>query len=196
MYTIFIDDIPIYLTEKSEISNVNSSFHKDEITIEKLLRKVKQKAFDSVNLYHSDLEELWKEFQWFFRIEEAAGGVVKNDQGDILFIYRNDKWDLPKGKIEEGEQRKEAAIREVEEECGISGLEITGKLQTTYHIFQRKERETLKVTYWYEMKSSYQGELKPQLEEGITEVVFKDTNQTIEAYGNTYENIKLLLDEQ
>lgn len=195
MYTIFIDEIPIYLTEKSDFFEESNHFHKDDITIEALLRKVKNKEFESVTLYHSDLEGLWKEFQWFFRVEEAAGGVVKNNEGDILFIYRNGKWDLPKGKIEEGEQKKEAAIREVEEECGISGLEIVDTLQTTYHVFQRNGLESLKVTYWYEMTTSYSGTLTPQEEEGITQVVFKNAQDIIEAYANTYENIKLLLDE-
>ena len=51
---------------------------------------------------------------------EAAGGLVKNENGDYLFIYRNDKWDLPKGKIEKDEKTKVAAVREVEEECGIA----------------------------------------------------------------------------
>ena len=107
-------------------------------------------------------------------------------------IYRFDTWDLPKGKIEKGEGKKEAAIREVEEECGISGLTIENKLQKTYHIFQRNEREILKITHWYKMKTDFEGELTPQLEEGITEVVFKNKEQTKMALENSYENIRLL----
>lgn len=192
MYTIFIDDIPIYLTENLEFSSKANFYYKDDITIEGLLEIVKSKTVETVYLYHVDLKVLWKEFKWFFKIEKAAGGLVENDNGEVLFIYRFDTWDLPKGKIEKGEKKKEAAIREVEEECGISGLEITEKLPKTYHIFQRKGRETLKITYWYKMKTSFDGKLTPQLEEGITEVVFKGKQQTIEALKNTYGNILLL----
>lgn len=192
MYTIFIDEIPIYLTENLEFSSKENFFYKDNITIEELLKKARSKSVSEFYLYNSDIKELWKEFKWFFKIEKAAGGLVENEKGEILFIYRFDKWDLPKGKIEKGERKKEAAIREVAEECGISGLEIIEKLQKTYHIFQRKGRETLKVSYWYKMRSGYKGELTPQVEEGITEVVFKNKLEVEKALKNTYGNIQLL----
>ena len=193
MYTIFIDDIPIYLTENIEFSSKENFYYKDDITIEELLVLAKSKAVVSVYLYHIDLKTLWKEFKWFFKIEKAAGGLVKN-KNDVLFIYRFNKWDLPKGKIEKGEKKKVAAIREVEEECGVSGLEIIEKLPTTYHVFQRKGIETLKITYWYQMKTSFNGVLVPQLEEGITEVIFKNKVEIDKAMENTYGNIKLVFD--
>ena len=194
MYTIFIDDIPIYLTDNFEYSTKENFYNKDEITIEKLLELARSKDYGDFYLYCDDLKLLWKEFKWFFKIEKAAGGLVKNLKSEVLFIYRFEKWDLPKGKIEKGEKKKEAAIREVEEECGISGLKILEKLPKTYHIFQRKGRETLKLTYWYLMNSDFKGELIPQEEEGITEVVFKNKFQTEEALQNTYGNIRLLFD--
>ncbi|MBK9671561.1 MAG: NUDIX domain-containing protein [Bacteroidetes bacterium] len=64
---------------------------------------------------------------------EAAGGIVKNKQGQLLFIFRHGKWDLPKGKIEKGENEQDAALREVEEECGIAELTLQKKLTTTFH---------------------------------------------------------------
>ena len=195
MYIIFIDEIPIYLTDNLECYSQTNFFYKDKITIESLLEKAKSKEYLSLYLYHNDLESLWKEFKWFFKIEKAAGGLVKNEHGAVLFIHRFGKWDLPKGKIEKGEKKREAAIREVEEECGISGLQILKKLQKTYHIFQRNGRETLKITYWYSMRSSYKGKLIPQEEEGITEVVFKEENETLKALENTYGNIKLLFNK-
>jgi ADP-ribose pyrophosphatase YjhB (NUDIX family) len=195
MYTIFIDDIPIYFTDNFEYSTKENFFEKDKITIERLLELARSKHHDAFYLYHDDLNILWKEFKWFFKIEKAAGGLVKNLEGDILFIFRFEKWDLPKGKIEKGEKKKEAAIREVEEECGISGLEILRKLPKTYHIFQRKGRETLKLTYWYLMRSDFNGTLIPQEEEGITQVVFKNKEQTERVLENTYGNIALLFDQ-
>ena len=130
----------------------------------------------------------------YFKIEKAAGGLVQNENKEILFIYRFEKWDLPKGKIEKGESKKKAAKREVEEECGVNELKISGKLQNTYHIFQRKNCEILKVTYWYSMNTTYSGTLQPQIEEGITKVIYKNKEDVKKALENTYGNIKLLFE--
>jgi len=192
MYTIFVDGIPIYLTDNLQNLTKDSFYYKDDITIKSVLETAKSKKFSELFLFHVDLETLWKEFKWFLKIEKAAGGLVKNNNGEVLFIYRFDTWDLPKGKIEKGEKKKEAAIREVEEECGISGLKIEKKLQKTYHVFQRNDREVLKITHWYQMKTNFKGKLIPQLEEGITEAVFKNQEETKRALDNSYENIRLL----
>jgi 8-oxo-dGTP pyrophosphatase MutT (NUDIX family) len=194
MYTIFINDTPIHLTDSLEKLSEEFFFYKDDISIEEVLNTAKSNEFNQVVLYHDDLKLLWKVFKWYFKIEKAAGGLVQNNKNEILFIYRFDTWDLPKGKIEKGESKKEAAIREVEEECGITGLKITKKIQKTYHIFQRKNREVLKLTYWYSMNTNYSGSLKPQIEEGITDVVFKNKEEVKEAMKNTYGNIKLLFE--
>ncbi|MGK0307690.1 MAG: ADP-ribose pyrophosphatase YjhB (NUDIX family) [Urechidicola sp.] len=194
MYTIFCNDIPIYLTDSIENVSKDFFFYKDDISIEEVLNIAKSNRFNEVILYHVDLKLLWKEFKWFFKIEKAAGGLVQNENKEILFIYRFDKWDLPKGKIEKGESKKKAAKREVEEECGVNKLKIVEKLQNTYHIFQRKNRDILKVTYWYSMNTSYRGDLKPQIEEGITDVVYKGKEEVNEALKNTYGNIKLLFE--
>ena len=194
MYTIFVDGIPIYLTDNLENLTKDSFYYKDDITIESVLETAKAKKYSELFLFHVDLETLWNEFKWFFKIEKAAGGLVTNQNDEVLFIYRFDTWDLPKGKIEKGEKKKEAAIREVEEECGISGLKIEKKLLKTYHIFQRNEREVLKITHWYKMKTNFKGVLTPQLEEGITDVVFKNEEETKKALENSYENIRLLFE--
>lgn len=120
---------------------------------------------------------------------EAAGGVVKNRDGKYLFIYRNDKWDLPKGKIEKGEKTKVAAVREVEEECGITVSKLGDKICKTYHVYIHREEVVLKKTHWYKMKYSGNQKLKPQKEEGITDVRWfkkKNTNTIAE---NTFSSI-------
>ena len=123
----------------------------------------------SLNIYGSDIDHLWGEFREYFTYAEAAGGLVLHPTGRYLFIIRNGRWDLPKGHIEEGELPEECAIREVKEECGISGHTITKKLLSSYHTWQYEGISYLKRTYWFHM--SYNGEMieNPQAEEGITE---------------------------
>ena len=122
----------------------------------------------------------------------AGGGKVYNDKGEILFIYRNDKWDLPKGKIEGVESIEETAIREVMEETGVAGLEIIKPLETTYHIFKRNGEYRLKITHWFEMITDYKGELTGQLNEGIDKVEWVNADDVDHKLENSYENIKLL----
>ena len=103
---------------------------------------------------------------------KAAGGLVMNPKGEVLFIERLGKWDLPKGKLETGETKSGGAIREVEEECGITGVTIIKKLKPSYHVYPLKNEWVLKTSYWFLM--SYEGNepLKPQAEENITEAVW------------------------
>ena len=124
---------------------------------------------------------------------EAAGGLVFNKDGDILMIFRNGKWDLPKGKLEIGESVEECAIREVEEECGIYGLDIIEKILETYHTYNMDGEEVLKKTYWYKMKTDYSAKLIPQLEEGITKVSWIDRNQIAKKMRSSYGNISDVL---
>lgn len=137
-----------------------------------------------------DVEEAFQEFKSTFKVIAAAGGVVKNTQNETLFIYRLDKWDLPKGKVEQGEQIDEAAIREVEEECAVTGLEIIAPLKDTYHIYTMGEELVLKQTHWFKMKTTFNGKLIPQIEEGIEEVKWmSDDEINTNVLANTYASI-------
>lgn len=120
---------------------------------------------------------------------EAAGGLVKNAEGDYLFIYRNDKWDLPKGKLEKSEKKKEGGVREVEEECGISINKAGKKIISTYHTYIFKGEVVLKKTYWYSMKYKGNETLTPQLEEGITDVKWFNKGHMEDIKNNTFPSI-------
>ena len=192
MYTIFSHDIPIYLTDNLKNKSENNFFRYNKDAISSILKKTQNGEFDAIFLYHPDIKGLWKNFKNYFKIEKAAGGFIKNEKDETLFIFRLNRWDLPKGKIEKGESKKQAAIREVKEECGLKDVIIEKKLPTTYHIFLRNGRETLKITQWYLMKTDFKGTLVPQIEEDIIAVVFKNEVDTEKALRNTYGNIKLL----
>jgi len=120
---------------------------------------------------------------------EAAGGLVTNENCEYLFIYRNDKWDLPKGKIEKEETVKEAAVREVEEECGIKISSLGKKLCKTYHVYLSRGEVVLKKTHWFKMDCKGFFKLKPQLEEGITDVRWFQANHVEPILSNTFPSI-------
>ena len=138
------------------------------------------------------ITENWESFCANYVLIEAAGGLVYNDKDQLLMIFRNGKWDLPKGKLEIAENIEQCAIREVEEECGISELIIIQQLQETYHTYEINGQKILKHTYWFEMKSSFKGNLLPQTIEGITAAVWVDKQGIAEKLENSFENIKEL----
>lgn len=192
MYKIFVNDKPLFLTNTIEKETDFQLFLLESVDIEKLISKIFKGKIDKAYLYYPDEREILDKVKEKIPVRKAGGGLVYNDEGKVLFIFRNGKWDLPKGGIEKGECIEETAMREVEEETGVSGLEIVKKLQKTYHIFKRNGAYRLKVTHWFEMKSSYKGDTKPQTEEAIEKAVWLDPTEIKQALLNSYENIKLL----
>ncbi|MFA6086610.1 NUDIX hydrolase [Mucilaginibacter sp.] len=126
---------------------------------------------------------------------EAAGGLVKNQKGEHLFIYRNDRWDLPKGKIEKNEKTKVAAVREVEEECGIKVDKLEDKICKTYHAYIYKGEVVLKKSHWFNMKYTGKTKLVPQIEEGITDVRWFNHGQVEMIVQNTFPSIMDVLEK-
>jgi len=114
---------------------------------------------------------------------------VENNKGEYLFIYRNDKWDLPKGKIEKDEKTKIAAVREVEEECGIKVTRLGEKICKTYHAYISRGEVVLKKTHWYDMKYNGKAKLVPQLDEGITDVRWFKKGHIDAIIQNTFPSI-------
>ena len=136
---------------------------------------------------------LFKKLISLYKIIKAAGGLVRNNKNEILFIYRLGKWDLPKGKIEKNEKIKDTAIREVEEECGISKLTILKRLPSTYHIYNLKGKSVLKKTYWYEMNCKDTKVPVPQIKEDITAVRWIDKLNLDDILPNAYPSINDLI---
>ena len=193
MYTIFKNDCVFYLTDNKEFSIKPNFYYWDNFSFQDNLIQCDSSVALTFYLYHSDIEFLWQEFKNKFKIIKAAGGVVYNKNNEMLFIYRLDKWDLPKGKVEKGESIPETAIREVQEECGLTNISLEELIGKTYHIYTYKKNEILKISYWYKMYSD-ENELIPQLEEDITKVEWKSEVGIKKAMQNTYANIKLLIE--
>jgi ADP-ribose pyrophosphatase YjhB (NUDIX family) len=193
MYTIFVGDKPIYLTTKVDKETDFKVYLLKSVDLAKVIRTLNRTDLKAVYLVGKKEEKLLKIFLKKLPNVIAGGGKVYNEEGKILFIYRNNKWDLPKGKVEGKETIEETAIREVEEETKVENLKITKPLPTTYHIFKRRGRYRIKITYWFEMSTNYEGKLKPQKKEGITKTKWLGKKKVKKALENSYANIKLLV---
>ena len=143
----------------------------------------------NVFVIHQDIEKAFGAFRSFFREMEAAGGLVFDEQGRVLVIHRRGKWDLPKGKMEKGEDPQTTAVREVEEECGISSPQPAGLVHITYHSYNLEGVMILKKTYWYHMEYQGNEELVPQTHEDITHVRWLETSELDQVVDNTYASI-------
>ena len=191
MYKVFINKLSIILTSKNKSLSQENSFLLTSITLNEILKKVRKHK--KIFLYHPKKSELLKVFKSKIKVIFASGGIVKNDNNQILFIYRRGKWDLPKGKAEKGESIKETAIREVIEETGIEKLKIDKYFSNTFHIVRNNKKYFLKETSWFLMSSNFKGKLKPQLNEGIKSVKWKTFDDAKKIKKKTYGNISIIL---
>ncbi len=194
MYKVFVNDKPLFLTNQIFKETDFQLFLLESVEFKQLIVKYFQNKIQKAYLYHPDEKEIMKVLKTKIPVNKAGGGLVYNKNGEVLFIFRNGKWDLPKGGTNKGEEIEDTAMREVEEETGVNDLSISKKLQKTYHIFKRNGVYKLKITHWFEMHSNYEGIPIGQAEEGIEKVEWKNPEQIKEALKNSYENIKLLFE--
>ena len=196
MHKIFVGDKPIILTTEVEPEIDFKNYLLDTVNIGSVIKELRNSDLKAIRLIGSDKNAMLKQFLTLLPNVIAGGGKVFNSEGKVLFIYRNDKWDLPKGKAESKETIDKTAIREVEEETGVSGISITKPLEMTYHIFKRNGKFKIKVTYWFEMTTNFNGDLVPQEKEGISKVEWLNVDQMKVALENSYANIKLLVEHR
>lgn len=195
MYKVFIDDKIFYV-----LINASKSVLKENIVIHKgekfnqvfdLLKNNSEPiAFNFFSKKEAD-KAISKKFTWI----SASGGLVKNEKNEFLLIFRNGFWDLPKGKIEKNEKSKKTAIREVEEECGITKPKIVKGLRKTYHTYTVNDKIVFKENDWYEM--SYKGKEipTPQKEEGIDLAIWMNKEQVVDKYPFMFPALKEMLEE-
>ena len=196
MYKVFFNKKFVLLTTQIVDHDDQTPFFYIKYSDQKqIIAALKSKKTKGVYLYHAKEDKLWKHLLKTFSLVEAAGGLVEHQNGKVLFIYRNNKWDLPKGKIQKKEILIDGALREVMEETGAKDLIVKKSLNHTFHLFSRNGNYKLKKTYWYLMTTSFEGLLEPQLEEGIAKAEWKTKEEVPVLMENAYENIKLLFEE-
>jgi len=190
MYKIYINQNVLVISQLDNSSqevlhNASNNSESAVLTIskEEIINIIGQK-----NIICANPTAVFNQLKQQFTLINAAGGLVKNSQSEYLFIFRRGKWDLPKGKLDEGEDFETAAIREVQEECGITHIELGDLYHLSYHIYEENNDWILKQTNWYLMKSEEKN-LIPQLEEGITQTAWLPTSQFEKVRENTYASI-------
>lgn len=127
------------------------------------------------------------------KLVEAAGGVVMNQHDEVLFIYRNQFWDLPKGHVDPGENHLETALREVTEETGLSGLHSGQQLPDTWHCYFFKGKWVMKHTCWFRMTYNGNEIPVPQFSEGITAAEWIGRAKLPEILGKSYRSVQDVL---
>jgi len=193
MHKIYINDKPLIFSDVYENGKTVKSYQilSDQQTdFLKIMKRMEDKKNNGIVLLSESPHNAWHSFISNFQLTEAAGGLVHNQRDEFLLIYRKNHWDLPKGKLEYDETPEIGALREVKEECGVKELELVRPLTITFHTYTEKKKLYLKKTHWFEMTSGYEGLLKPQVEEGISEVRWMSMKQVIETvFPNTYASI-------
>lgn len=138
-------------------------------------------------------DALLSELHQLYQPIDAAGGVVENEAGDVLMIYRRGRWDLPKGKRDDGENMAECARREVSEETGLYQLQLGEKICDTYHIYAQYGQKLVKTTAWYVMKGTNAEKPQPQAEENIQEARWVKKEELAPIAFKSYEAIREVL---
>jgi ADP-ribose pyrophosphatase YjhB (NUDIX family) len=186
-YKVFMDKQVIHFTS-NPLSNVDIVENAMPLNILSLKEMFKNQEIQAVNPHaKSELKSFFKHFN---KLKTAGGLVYHPPSNSYLWIKRLGLWDLPKGKIELGESSKDAAIREIKEECGLTGkLELKHRICSTYHVYEFKNKSILKKNNWYYLE--YDGDLdtKPQLEESITDVEWVKKENIKNCLLHTYPSI-------
>jgi 8-oxo-dGTP pyrophosphatase MutT (NUDIX family) len=183
-YKVFQEEKEIYFTdfEITDVEKIAFSFADNY-----------ESLFQKIGMYNQIIaknpSKAMKRFFRKFQFIEAAGGMVRFEN-EFLFIKRNGLWDIPKGKLEKNESPENAAIREIGEECGLTGeLVIRKKIVNTFHVYKLNDISVLKKTHWYLLDYFGDKYTKPQLEEGISEVRWFSKSNMSMIKTNTYPSI-------
>ena len=198
---IYFGDKPVFLCDEINTELNNILHHPDAVFVDEinaaainsLLHEIKKEEFHAGVIWNTDLDKLKKAFFKHFTLIEAAGGILQNHEKEILVIYRLNKWDLPKGKLEEGEKLEACAVREVEEETGATNIKLKKKAGETYHTYNAYGKHFLKISHWYYMSCSGIQNLVPQTVEDITALKWVAPQNLEEVLSNTYPSVKDIL---
>ena len=195
-YRIYINDNTLFIADSApkQLKQIQRLDAQD-FDLPTFYKNIEKDTVQDYVLIAADPKKLFTKIKKSCELIKAAGGLVKSAKGNYLFIFRNKKWDLPKGKVEKGEKMKDAGLREVEEECGVKIYTNDKKLCKTYHVYTLGAKLVLKKTNWYSMTVKGEPKLIPQKEEGITKAVWLSTDDLKPVLKNTFPSIVQVLEE-
>jgi len=197
---VYFGDKTVYLVNQTDPEIEKLRHRPDTIWIDEisshavhaLLHEMENPEIKTGVFWGEDVESLKDKFFQHFTMMVAAGGIVENEEGKFLFIFRRGHWDLPKGKLDEGETTEECAKREIEEETGIAGLKTNKLIGSTFHVYHEKQKQILKETIWYHFKYRGTDELIPQQEEDIDEARWVAQKDVSGLLSQSYASIREL----
>lgn len=192
-YTVYVEGKPLVVAQAPPDKALQDGWLAvridDEREIAQAVKVLERAEVVGVFLFSAAGRDLWKAFSAEYKFVVAAGGVVIDEHGRLLAIRRLGKWDLPKGKVEKGEGIEAAAVREVQEECGLKKLELVRPVAETWHTYKRKDRQHLKCTHWFLMRASSKEKLIAQADEDIEDVRWLDVAGVREMKSDTYPSL-------
>jgi len=194
---VYFNDKPLFLCDALNAEINGYAHHDDAVFIDEfstpavnsMIHEMRQEKVHAGIFLHSPLEELRKAFWKKFILIKAGGGLVKNEKGEVLFMFRRGKWDLPKGKQDDGETMESCALREVREETGLKDINLEKPLLVTWHTYDDSGKHILKETHWFTMRAGGEQALLPQQEEQITELKWVAKKDFPAMLSNTFPSI-------
>jgi 8-oxo-(d)GTP phosphatase len=193
LYTIYVENNKLIITTDATIAPDNAIIVQGKYDSKVLLEQVskfKKDAYIICNKLYEGIEGFKRQLPKIL----AGGGLVTNALGELMFIYRRGKWDLPKGKLDKGETISQCAVREVMEETGLQEVQLQDFFAHSFHIYKHIKKWYFKQTDWYLMQTQ-NTETNPQAEEGIEKIVWLAKGNFAEIINNTYKNIEDLLEK-
>lgn len=195
---IYVNDRPLIVTDNAgnyrvqhpEAADYPLFKSADPDRLHEVVQQLESGGEAGILMEYPDISRFNEALKAAFRQIDAAGGLVTDPDGNLLMIYRNGKWDLPKGKVDRDEAIPRAAVREVLEETGLPGVRLSAPLSTSQHIYKYENRYVLKTTFWFLMKADASYPLYPQAEEGITQAEWSPPGRLRLNLKNTYETIR------
>ena len=174
---IYYNNKPLVLTNDPQTYITNNKFADGYLLLKGAFKRNFRLAIDHLSRFRTlgaiiediSVDALQNELHQLYKPVDAGGGIVLNEKGKVLMIYRRGKWDLPKGKRDDGEDIAECALREVSEETGLQKLQLKDRVCDTFHIYNQNGDQMLKHTAWFQMSASEKENLAPQQEENILE---------------------------
>lgn len=197
MFKIYVQNKPLFLINQPGLETlplqeqVTTVFaHKlNEATISTMLRQMQNDSVSTGIFQNEKIDELLQAFKSHLFLIQAAGGVVFTPQQEILLIFRRGKWDLPKGKLDEGESLETCALREIEEETGLQTIEIIQPLTITYHTYYERDNHILKESHWYLVRCETPQPLRPQIEEDIEQCLWVHVDELPSYFPNMHTSL-------